>query len=143
MNIDQRLTFLTLGVENLEKMKDFYVEKFGWTTLKDNDGIVFFKLNGIILGLYPNQELAADIKISEEGTGFKKFTLAINFRSEKEVDEAFHYLKEKNVSILKNPEKVFWGGYSGYIKDIENNIWEIAFNPFLELDEKGNVLHHP
>jgi predicted enzyme related to lactoylglutathione lyase len=47
----QRLTFLTLGVNDLEKMKTFYSDVFGWKTLKDGDGIVFYRLNGIILGL--------------------------------------------------------------------------------------------
>jgi hypothetical protein len=34
------------------------------------------------------------------------------------------------VKILKSPEKVFWGGYRGYISDIEGNAIEIAYNPF-------------
>jgi predicted enzyme related to lactoylglutathione lyase len=143
MTIDQRLTFITLGVDNLDKMKNFYKENFSWSTLKDTDGIVFFKLNGIILGLFPKDELAADIGIKEDGKGFKNFTMAICLRSEQEVDKTFEDLKNKKVKILKEPEKVFWGGYSGYISDIENNIWEIAFNPFLELNKNGDVLGHP
>ena len=43
--MNQVLNFLTIGVADLEKMKNFYVEKFGWKTLKDSDGIVFFKIN--------------------------------------------------------------------------------------------------
>lgn len=72
----------------------------------------------------------------------KGFTLAINFNSEKEVDQVFEELKKKEVKIVKHPQKVFWGGYSGYVKDVEDNLWEIAFNPFLEMDNQGNVLTH-
>lgn len=140
--MQQRLSFLTLGVKDLDKMKHFYKEKFGWTTLKDSDGIVFFKLNGFILGLYPVDELAEDIRIKQDSKGFKGFTLAINFRTEKEVDAIFETLRKKDVDIVKEPVKVFWGGYSGYVADIEDNYWEIACNPFLELDKDGNVVTH-
>ena len=78
----------------------------------------------------------------DDGRGFKRFTLAINFKTEQEVDKAFDDLKQKGVKIIKAPEKVFWGGYRGYIADIENNLWEIAYNPFLELDSEGNVVTH-
>ncbi len=80
--------------------------------------------------------------VPADGTGFKKFTLAINFKSEKEVDEVFKTLQGQGVKIIKGPQKASWGGYSGYVADIEGNLWEIAFNPFLEMDDKGNVLAH-
>ena len=79
--MQQRLSFLTIGVNDLEQMKNFYIEKFGWQPMKDNDGIVFFKLNGFILGLFPANELAEDIGISQDGSGFKRITTAINFSS--------------------------------------------------------------
>ncbi|HMT27964.1 MAG TPA: VOC family protein [Bacteroidia bacterium] len=138
----QKLNFITIGVEDLEKMKTFYRDIMGWTPLKDSDGIVFFKLNCFILALFPARELANDIGIENDGNGFKKFTMAINFSSEKEVNEQFNYLENNGVKIMKAPEKVFWGGYSGYFSDPENNYWELAYNPFLEMDEEGNVINH-
>jgi predicted lactoylglutathione lyase len=140
--MQQRLSFLTIGVNDLEAMKNFYIEKFGWQPMKDSDGIVFFKLNGFILGLYPAKELAEDIGIAQDGSGFKRITTAINFSSEKEVDDVFTDLSQKGVHIVKPPSKVFWGGYSGYIADIENNYWEFAYNPFMAMDEDGNVSEH-
>jgi predicted enzyme related to lactoylglutathione lyase len=140
--MDQRLNFLTIGANNLQELKRFYIEKFGWTTMKDDDGIVFFKLNGIILALFPVDELAADAGIEQDGKGFKRITISINYRSKEEVDLVFERLQQNGVDILKSPSKVFWGGYSGYIADIEKNIWEIAYNPFLKLDAKGNIIEH-
>jgi hypothetical protein len=55
------------------------------------------------------------------------------------VDEIIKRLREKGVKIVKEPAKVFWGGYSSYISDLDGNLWEIAFNPYLKLDEKGNI----
>ena len=138
----QVLSFLTMGVDDLEKMKKFYNEVFGWKPIKDEHGIVFYKLNGFIFALYPASELAEDAGIPAEGSGFKKFTMAINLRSEAEVDQVFAEAENKGAKAIKRPEKVFWGGYRGYIADIENNYWEFAFNPFLELDSEGNVITH-
>ena len=138
----QVLHFITLGVKDLESVKKFYVEKFGWTPLKDGNGIVFFKLNGFILSLFPENELAEDAGVPSGRSGFKGFTLSVNFASEQEVDQAFAQLKNKGVSIIKKPQKVFWGGYSGYVEDIEHNLWELVFNPYLVLDKNGSVKTH-
>jgi|SRR6185437_2986197 len=139
--MEQRLTFITIGAKDLNKLKQFYVDKFNWTPLKQ-DGILFFKLNGFILSFFPAGELAADAGVPQDGAGFKRFTLAINYRSEKEVDDAFKILQGRGVQIIKAPHKTSWGGYSGYVADIEGNLWEIAYNPFLEMDKAGNVLSH-
>jgi uncharacterized protein len=140
--MDQRISFITLGVNDLEGMRQFYLEKFNWKPIKDDDSIVFFKLNGFILALYRAADLAADAGQSANGTGFKNFALAINLRSVEEVNQAFKEFRAKGVKILKTPQEAFWGGFSGYVCDPEQNLWEIVYNPFLELDQAGNVLYH-
>ncbi|MEM7103251.1 MAG: VOC family protein [Bacteroidota bacterium] len=138
--MQQRLTIITLGVKDVKASEDFYTKVFGWAKSDhSNDNITFLQLNGILLSLYNREALAEDVGIKSEGSGFKAFTLAHNTHSEKEVDKLFAMFESKNVKIIKPPQKVFWGGYSGYIADPDNNLWEIAYNPFLELDEKGNV----
>ena len=97
--------------------------------------IVFYELNGISLALYPLNELAKDATIDGNGSGFKGFTIAYNARSEEEVNALIQNLREKGVKIVKEPQKVFWGGYSSYIADPDGNLWEIAFNPFLKIEE--------
>jgi catechol 2,3-dioxygenase-like lactoylglutathione lyase family enzyme len=138
--MQQRITLITLGVSDLKQSREFYENKFGWKPLaSSNDNIIFFQLNGIQLALFPATELAEDAGISHAGSGFKKFSLAQNLRSEKEVDALIANLKANGVTILKEPQKVFWGGYSSYVADPDGNLWEFAFNPFMELDEEGNV----
>jgi catechol 2,3-dioxygenase-like lactoylglutathione lyase family enzyme len=135
-----RLTIITLGVKNLEVSTAFYKEVFAWNLhAQSNENIRFFKLNGILLSLYPLDKLAKDAQTQNDGEGFKGFTLAHNVASVAEVDELFKNFKYLNVTILKEPEAVFWGGYSGYIEDPDGYLWEIAYNPFLEMDENGNV----
>ena len=34
---------------------------------------------------------------------------------------------------VKEPQEVFWGGYSSYVADPDGYLWEIAYNPFTDL----------
>lgn len=139
--MEPRVTIIGLGVNDLESSTEFYKNIFGWKlTSASNDSISFFQLNGVLLSLYPKDKLAEDAEVSPDGSGFKAFSLAYNTRSKSEVDEIIAYLKSKGVKIVKNPQEVFWGGYSGYVADPDDNLWEIAFNPFLELDGEGNTI---
>lgn len=139
--MEQRLTIVGLGVNDLETSNQFYEKIFGWQKLpSSNESISFFQLNGILLSLYPREKLAEDAQVSHEGSGFKGFTLAYNTRAKEEVDSLINELETKGVTIVKEPEEVFWGGYSSYIADPDGNLWEIAFNPFLPLDENGNAV---
>jgi uncharacterized glyoxalase superfamily protein PhnB len=125
-----------LGVNDLNTSIDFYENKFGWQRSQMSSGdIVFYELNGISLALYPLHELAKDATVDAGGSGFKGITIAHNTRSEEEVDSLIQNLREKGVKIVKEPQKVFWGGYSSYITDPDGFLWEIAFNPFLKIEE--------
>jgi len=138
--MEQRLSIITLGVQDLEKATEFYIQKFGWTKDKrSTEGITFIHLNGLFLGLYPKAKLAEDAGVKSASVGFRGISLAYNTRTEAEVDTLFQRFEESGVQIIKAPEKAFWGGYSGYIADLDGYLWEIAFNPFLTIDENGNV----
>ena len=127
-------------VSDLKKSTVFYESKFGWKKLESsNEYISFFTLNEIQLALYGRNELAKDATIVSDGGGFKGFTLAYNTISEKEVDQIIKEFRGKGVKIIKEPQKVNWGGYSSYVSDLDGNLWEIVFNPSLKLDEKGNI----
>lgn len=141
--MEQRINFITIGVNDLEQMKKYYHDVFGWKFLKDDQGIVFFQLNGLILGLFPVNELADEIGTENNGKGFKGYSLSINFNSKSEVDEYYSELIHKGAIGIKAPNEIFWGGYNAYIADPENNYWELAYNPFLVMDEKGNSISHP
>ena len=84
-------------------------------------------------------DLAADQGRPDAPLGTGAITLAQNFATEAEVDVAFADALAAGGVPLKSPEKVFWGGYSSYITDPDDNLWEIAYNPFMPLDDKGNV----
>ena len=138
--MNQYLHIVTLGVRDLEVSRKFYGETLGWKpSSASSEGITFFQAGGVILALFPRDELARDAVIAPEGSGFSGFTLAYNARSEAEVDEIVADLKSKGVRIVKEPQKVFWGGYSSYFADPDDNRWEVAYNPFFAFDENGHL----
>ena len=56
----QRLTLITLGVNDVGRARDFY-EGLGWKPSEHSmEDYVLFPLGGIVLGLYPLQELERD-----------------------------------------------------------------------------------
>lgn len=126
----QAISFITVGVSDLAGMVRFYREVFEWVPLKEQEDMVLFQLNGFVLALYPAEKLAADIGVDMAGkVGGRLAAMAINLLSKEEVDAAFSRFRQKGVTIITPPEPVVWGGYRGYIADIEGNYWEIVWNP--------------
>lgn len=124
------ISLITLGVTDFDASLSFYKDTLGWKTdANPGDPVAFFPLNNIVLGLFPKAELAKDATVPNDGSGFAGFSLAHNLGSAEEVDALFADLKAKKVEIVKPPEKVFWGGYSGYFKDPDGFLWEVAWNP--------------
>ena len=138
--MDQYLHIVTLGVKDLNRARTFYNEVLGWRlSSASNDGIAFFQAGGVVLALYPREALAEDACVSSEGSGFGGVTLAFNTRTESEVDRIIAGLESKGVTILKPPQKMFWGGYSAYFADPDGNPWEVAFNPSFPFNSDGNL----
>ena len=80
----------------------------------------------ITLGVH---DLAAAVRFYEEGHGFAGFSLAQNVASEAEVDAVVNQAVAAGATLVKAPQKVFWGGYSGYFADPDGHLWEVAHNP--------------
>jgi catechol 2,3-dioxygenase-like lactoylglutathione lyase family enzyme len=136
----QKLNLITLGVDNFEKSLAFYEKGLGWKKSdKGTDDLALFPLGGITLALYTRKELADDTTLKYTPTEFSGLTLSYNAKSEKEVDEVLAKVKQLGATIVKPGQKVFWGGYSGYFKDLDGHLFEVAYNPFWELDENDNL----
>lgn len=137
----QKLNLITLGVDDFNKSLDFYEKGLGWKKSdKSIDNLTLFDLGGIILALHPRHELAADTTLSYRPTPFSGLTISHNTRSEKEVDDILEKAAKLGATIVKPGQKVYWGGYSGYFKDLDGYVFEVAYNPFWELDENDNLV---
>jgi len=136
----QKLNLITLGVNDLERSLDFYEKGLNWKKSKSStDNLVLLPLGGIVLALYPRKLLAQDVTVEDDVTGFSGITFSFNAKSELEVDEVIDEVKNLGAEIVKTPQKVFWGGYSGYFKDPDGHLFEVAFNPLWEFDENDNL----
>ena len=135
----QRVSLITLGVENMERSRAFY-EALGWQPVPlDVVGVTFYQMDGMALGLFGIGDLAEDQGRPGAELGTGAATLAQNFSDEASVDEAYHTATVAGATGLKPPKKVFWGGYSGYYADPDGHVWEVAHNPFWHLDAGGRL----
>ena len=124
-----RISMITLGVRDLAASIAFYENGLGFPRMASPPEVAFFTLNGTWLGLYGREALAKDATVPSQGSGFESFALAHNVRSEAEVDAVMRQAVEAGATLVKKPQKVDWGGYSGYFKDPDGHLWEVAHNP--------------
>ncbi len=134
----QRVTLITLGVQDLGLARAFYA-RLGWVEHQAQVGVAFFQMNGCVLGLFGLADLAADQGRSGAQLGTGAVTLSQNYSTEVEVDAAFDAAVAVGGKVLKKPQKVFWGGYSGYWSDPDGHVWELAMNPFWPLNADGSL----
>ncbi len=96
-------------------------------------------MGGMMFGLFGREALAADQGRAGVRLQTGAMTVARNYPSPEEVDAAFARAEAAGAEVLKRPEPVFWGGYSGYFADPDGHVWELAHNPFWALDADGRL----
>jgi predicted N-acetyltransferase YhbS/predicted lactoylglutathione lyase len=135
----QRITLITLGVANLAAARAFYA-RLGWSQHSGTEGVAFYQMHGAVLGLFGREALADDQGRPGARLGTGAITLAQNFATEAEVDAAYAAALAAGAQALKPPQRVFWGGYSGYWVDLDGHVWEVAMNPFWSLAADGRLI---
>lgn len=135
-----RINIVTLGVSDLAKSRAFY-ERLGLVASPaGNDSVAFFDANGIVLALFGHDALAEDAHVdAAPPASFRGMSLAWNASSETETDRIYNHALACGARAIKAPQKVFWGGYSGYFADPDGHLWEVAFNPFFPLTADGRI----
>lgn len=139
--MDARVSMIALGVQDLPRSVAFY-RQLGWTlSSASKETIAFFQLaGGVVLSLYPYDLLAEDAQLPAHKGGFGGITLAQNQTSADEVDAVLARAVEAGGTLLKPGQTVFWGGYSGYFADPDGYPWEVAWNPFVELQADKTLI---
>jgi uncharacterized protein len=145
MNIPPRLTFITLGARDVTKLAAFY-KNTGWpTAFEADDGFTAFQLGGVVLGLWPLEQLAHDAApgTDEPAGGWSGVTLACNVDTRDEVDTAYAAWVAAGATPVTEPFDLEWGGRTSYVADPEGNRWEIAWNDAVVFDKRGGVKKFP
>ncbi len=137
--MEPRISLITLGVMNLALAIRFY-EGLGFPRKNTTaQGVAFFDLNGVVLSLFPREDLAKDAQVHDSQPGFSGISLAHNVRKKAEVAVVLAKAESLGAKILKPAQDTFWGGHAGYFQDLDGHLWEIAWNPFFPIDEDGRI----
>ena len=129
--MDQRISFLTLAVRDLEASRRFYLEGLGWTADLDVPGDVVMIMAGerLVLSLWDRGRFEAEVGPIAMEAGIAPFTIAHNVATRAEVDLVLESARAAGAEPVHHAEERDWGGYTGYFADPDGYRWEIAFNP--------------
>lgn len=136
--MQQQISVITLGVADIARSKRFYGEGFGWTPVFENDEIVFYQMNGLMLGTWLTTGLEDDMQrpgLTRPGA----FALAHNVPEQANVQPVIDRLAAHGGRILRPGDAPVHGGFRGYVADPDDHAWEIAWNPAWKIDERGLV----
>ena len=131
-----RLTFITLGVDDLERALRFYRDGLGLPTEGiigkefDYGAVAFFDLQaGLKLALWPRTSIARDTGHALAAQAATEFTIGHNVASKAEVRAVMEQARAAGAVIVQEAHDAFWGGYSGYFADPDGHLWEVVWNP--------------
>jgi catechol 2,3-dioxygenase-like lactoylglutathione lyase family enzyme len=141
MAIPARISIVTLGVRDLERMRAFY-SGLGWRQTAHFEEFSAFDTGSAILALFPFDRLAADAHVASDipQPAYRGFALALNVETRELVDATIDELRAVGARITKEPEDAEWGGRSAYFSDPEGNLWEVAWNPAASFDARGALI---
>jgi uncharacterized protein len=131
-----RISYITLGVDDLERSLRFYRDGLGLATEGivgeefEHGAVVFFDLQpGLRLALWPRESIATETGIARGEPSATEMMLAHNVRSRDEVDAVMAEAERAGAVIVKPAAETFWAGYAGCFHDPDRHVWEIAWNP--------------
>lgn len=129
--MDQRISFVTLAVADLDATRRFYLDGLGWQADMDVPGEVLMIRVGehVVLSLWNEDEFKAEVGPLGRGDGVAPFTLAHNVATPEEVDAVLETARAAGADPVSDGERRDWGGYTGYFGDPDGHRWEIAYNP--------------
>ena len=139
MGIPARLSFVTLGVTDLDRATRFY-QALGWPLSSGSvpGDVSFFRTAGGLLALWGANDLAADLGLPPQATtGFRATAVAMNLDNPAQVDEALSAAADAGGNVLVPGRKTTWGGYQGYFADPDGHIWEVVHNPSFPIGADG------
>jgi uncharacterized protein len=141
VSIRARVTVVTIGARDLVALAAFY-DALGWQRGESSaDDFVIYRMAGAALALYPREALAEDAHVeSGPSVDYRGVTFGVNVERKEQVDEAIATAQGAGAIITKAPEDAFWGGRSAYFADPEGNLWEVAWAPMFNFDERGSLI---
>ena len=118
---------VVIGVADVKRAKAFY-EALGSPVGKSFGGkyVSFAFPGGSDLALYKTGDLADDAGVDADGRGFRAVTFSHLVDSAAEVDEVIDRATHAGATVVKPAEAASWGGYRGYIADLDGFMWKVV-----------------
>ena len=135
--MQQQISVITLGISDIARSKRFYVDGFGWKPVFETPEIVFYQMNGLMLGTWLGAALEADMQRGLARPG--AFSIAHNVLTQQEVQPLIDRLAAQGGRLLRTADAPPHGGFRGYVADPDDHAWEIAYNPAWPIAEDGRV----
>ena len=129
--MDQRISFVTLAVRDLDASRAFYLDGLGWEAALDVPGDVLMIQAGehLVLSLWVEEHFEAEVGAVRRGPGVAPITLSHNVTTPEEVDAVLATARAAGADPVLAAEEREWGGYTGYFGDPDGYRWEVATNP--------------
>ena len=129
--MDQRVSFITLAVRDLDATRRFYLDGLGWRADLDVPGEVLMIPVGerLLLSLWAEAGFEAEVGPIRRGEGLAPVTLAHNVATREEVDAVLATARSAGADPVLDAQERDWGGYTGYFGDPDGYRWEVAWNP--------------
>ena len=137
--MQQQISVITLGVADLARARRFYAEGFGWKPVFETPEIIFYQMNGLMLGTWLKKELAADMRRPEAASPSSAYAIAHNVTRPEDVQPVLDRLVQYGGTMLRKADAPPHGGMRGYVADPDGHPWEIAYNPAWPISPEGYV----
>jgi catechol 2,3-dioxygenase-like lactoylglutathione lyase family enzyme len=101
--MQQQISVITLGIGDLARSRHFYVEGFGWAPVFENEEIVFYQMNRLMLGTWLRSALEEDMKrggLTTPGA----FALAHNVPTREQVEPVMDALLAAGGRLLRHAD---------------------------------------
>src|ERR1700689_289637 len=141
-----RIHVITLAVADLDRALAFYRDGLGFPTegligtevtgdetTPDGTTAGFHLDGGLVLSICPRFELAKDAAIPLVPAQPGEFSIGHVVASRAEVDDVIGQAEAAGAAVVDSPHERPWGIYSGYFHDPDGHLWEIIWNPALDI----------
>lgn len=141
------ITILTLGVDDLERSMKFYRDGLGLPsrgllgTEFEHGTIALFELqDSMKLALFPRNDLALDARLKPTSASPTEFSIGHGVGTKAEVDAVMREAERAGATVTDPAHDRPWGVYSGYFQDPDGHLWEVMWDPDLQVEPRTS---HP
>ena len=90
---------------------------------------------GLILAVWPRTELAKDASVPFGPPKTGEFSIGHSVAGREDVDALLRQAEAAGATLTDRAHDRAWGIYSGYFRDPDGHLWEVMWNPALDIGD--------